>query len=521
MKSPAPLVSQTGPADLGQMEEVHSEDLNNSNMANLHDSLEQERNDDMRPSQVNMEGAETKSKFANNFDKYMKDEAGMSVFAPADIDYSDRANRAEAHLMQYDSTVRARYEKVARGMQQIYSNIQKINIGAHESANRFKVFFQGMMQKTEKVAAMYVLPANLVVTQQRKEMDELRPAGNIMELQKTFESMKQQRAEQSALVLAQLKTMKDDYKTKIVEENFYEEGIDQKTTVEMQKAIEKGFESILKRNKKCIEQYDLVNRKVEENKTYFEKNKKFKTDTFEDYMTYLRSCRKLWMFLCDTQEKLVKYWERVRLMEELRIKAITHILQIYFGIEEKLSSSSQNIEALKRMNSMLSAEGMAAAIYNDKSFLNSPLLESIGIRLDSVKVFTSEIKKIKNKVPEVVEFALWDYTNLHTLVKAVNTPLRVFRSNENTLYIYNGFKDRTEIPMEGPLFKCKVNNLLLNFDERNNCITLKASGLFNFSSFTFNLREHNDANDFASIVTKFCKNSSDLTKTGIGVSAQK
>lgn len=517
INSPGHMGSPSRPINLQDVEEVHSEDLNNSNMANLHDSLE----NDMRPSQANLEGAETKSKFMNNFEKYVKDEAGMSVFAPADIDYSDRANRAEAHLMKYDSEIRAKYEKVGRGMQQIFSNIQKINIGAHESANRFKVFFQNMMQKTEKVAAMYVLPVNLNLMQERKELDELKPAGNILELQKTFETLKAQRAEQSSLVLAQLKTMKDDYKTKIVEENFYEEGIDQKNTVEMQKGIEKVFDSILKRNKKCIEQYDLVNRKIEENKLYFEKNKKFKSDTFDDYMSYLRSCRKLWMFLCDAQERLVQYWARVRLMEELRIKAITHILQIYFAIEEKLSSSSQNIESLKRMNSMLSAEGMAAAIYNDQSFLNSPLLESIGIRLDNVKVFTAEIKKIKNIVPDVVEFALWDYTNLHTLVKAVNTPLRVFRSNENSLYIYNGFKDRTEIPMECPLFKCKVNSLLLNFDERNNCITLKGSGLFNFSNFTFNLREHNDANDFASIVTKFCKNSADLTKSGIGVNAQK
>jgi arsenate reductase-like glutaredoxin family protein len=500
----SPLPSPQAP-HLTEMMEVHSEDLNGSNVANLDDSLKEENN---RPSNTNpMQNSETQSKFQNNFDKYMKDEAGMSVFAPADIDYSDRANRAEAHLMKYESDIRARYEKVARGMQQIYSNIQKINIGAHESAARFRTFFQGLMQKTERVAAMYSLPDSLNVMIDRKDMQDLRPAGNLHDLQKTFETMKLQRAEHSSQLLRELREMKQEYQNKIVEENFFEEGIDQKTTVEMQKGIEKGFESIYKRNKQCIDQYGVINKKIEENKMHFEKKKKFKTDTFEDYMNYLRDVRKLWMFIMDNQEKLVKYWERVRTMEELRIKAITHILQRYFLIEEKLSSVSHNTEALKKMNSQISPEGMAAAIYSDRSFLNSPLLESIGIKLESVKVFTNEIKKLKNNVPEIVEFALWDYTNLNTLVKSVNTPLRIFRSNENTLYIYHQVKDRSEVPMEPPLFKCKVNSLLLQFDERNNCITLKGSGFFNFSNFTFNLREHQDAKDFESIVNKFCKNS--------------
>jgi hypothetical protein len=489
---------------MAEMMEVESEDLNGSNIANLDDSLKDEH---MRPSTVVQNTSDTQSKFQNNFDKYVKDEAGMSVFAPADIDYSDRANRAEAHLMKYESDIRSRYEKVARGMQQVYSNIQKINIGAHESAARFRNFFQSLMAKTEKLLLMYPVPASLNVEVARPEMQDLKPAGTIAALQKTFDTFKQQRSEHSVQVVTELREMRLEYQNKIVDENFFEEGIDQKSTVEMQKAIEKGFDVIYKRNKKCIEQYGTINKKIEENKMYFEKKKKFKADAFEDYMTYLRSVRKLWMFIVDNQDKLVKYWERVRVMEELRIKAITHILQRYFAIEEKLSSASQNTESLKRMNSQISPEGMAAAIYSDKSFLNSPLLESIGIKLDNVKVFTSEIRKLKNTVPDIVEFALWDYTNLNTLVKSVNTPLRIFRSNENTLYIYHQVKDRSEVPMEGPLFKCKVNDLLLQFDERNNCIQLKGSGLFNFSNFTFHLREHHDAKELESIVNKFCKNS--------------
>jgi hypothetical protein len=499
-ESQAPIALQPMP----EMMEVHSEDLNGSNVANLDDSLNQ---DNKQAASNGNQASETMSKFQNNFDKYVKDEAGMSVFAPADIDYSDRANRAEAHLMKYDSDIRARYEKVARGMQQVYSNIQKINIGAHESATRFRNFFQNLMTRTEKLAAMYPLPEALKVMIDRKDMGDLKPAGNIHILQQTFETMKLQRGEHSSQVLIELREMRQEYQTKIVDENFYEEGIDQKSTIEMQKGIEKGFDSIFKRNKQCIEQFGSINKKMEENKIHFEKKKKFKNDTFEDYINYLRSVRKLWMFIADNQDKLLKYWERVRIMEELRIKAITHILQRYFVIEEKLSSASQNTDALKRMNSQISPEGMAAAIYSDKGFLNSPLLESIHIKLDSIKVFTSEIKKLKNTVPDIVEFALWDYTNLNTLVKSVNTPLRIFRSNENTLYIYHQVKDRSEVPMEAPLFRCKVNSLLLHFDERNNCIELKGSGFFTFNSFTFNLREHQDAKEFEAIVNKFCKNS--------------
>lgn len=502
---PGSPIAEPQAIQMPEMMEVNSEDLNGSNVANLDDSLKDDHN---RASNGNVQQtSETQSKFHNNFDKYVKDEAGMSVFAPADIDYSDRANRAEAHLMKYDSEIRARYEKVARGMQQIYSNIQKINISAHESATRFRNFFQNLMTRTEKLAAMYALPDTLKVMVDKKDMADLKPAGNIHVLQKTFETMKVQRGEHSSQILVELREMRLEYQNKIVDENFYEEGIDQKSTVEMQKGIEKGFDSIYKRNKQCIDQFGTINKKIEENKMHFEKKKKFKTDTFEDYMNYLRSVRKLWMFIADNQEKLLKYWERVRVMEELRIKAITHILQRYFVIEEKLSSASQNTDALKRMNSQISPEGMAAAIYSDKGFLNSPLLECIGIKLDSIQVFTAEIKRLKNTVPDIVEFALWDYTNLNTLVKSVNTPLRIFRSNENTLYIYHQVKDRSEVPMEVPLFKCKVNSLLLQFDERNNCIELKGSGLFTFNSFTFNLREHQDAKEFESIVNKFCKNS--------------
>lgn len=59
----------------------------------------------------------------NNFDRYEKDEAGMSIFAPPDIDYSNRADRAEASLLKYDSDIRGRLEKVAKGLQQVFSNI--------------------------------------------------------------------------------------------------------------------------------------------------------------------------------------------------------------------------------------------------------------------------------------------------------------------------------------------------------------------------------------------------------------
>lgn len=94
----------------------------------------------------------------------------------------------------------------------------------------------------------------------------------------------------------------------------------------MFKSIEQTFETISRRNKKCVDEFASITKKLTENKLYFEKNKKFKSDTFDEYISYLRNCNRLWQFIVDCQERLVQYWKRVRKMEEMRILAISNLL---------------------------------------------------------------------------------------------------------------------------------------------------------------------------------------------------
>lgn len=127
---------------------------------------------------------------------------------------------------------------------------------------------------------------------------------------------------------------------------------------------------------------------------------------------------------------------------------------------------------------------------------------------------------MKTKVPEIVEFSLWDYMNGSALIKNSTKSIRIFRSNENTLYIYET-PDRQTPPMEDAIFKCKVSNLNLQVDASSNGITLKNSSIFSFSGFTFHLRDHKDHQEIINYVTKFCKNGVELAKQGIGVTAQR
>lgn len=516
-----------------QMASPRSQEENNpnndSNIANLSDSLHDAKSSGPSPNKptpheeedlAGKKAADSGSKFQNDFGKYVKDEAGMSIFAPPDIDYQNRADKAEAHLLKYNTEVRGKLEIVLRGLQQIYSNIQKINLSSQESTGRFRTFFAAFLKKAETVASDYHYKKGLKLLEEKKEMLELRTPGNLKTLAGIFENMKTHRETWIDDIVKDIGRLKDSYQSKVVEENFFEEGIDKKSTVEMSKLIEKSFESALKRNKECLKEFDDINRKLEENKIYFEKNKKFKQDAFEGYIDYLRSVHKMWGFLSEAQERMVKYWERVKKMETMRIKAISGLLMDYINIEERLTTPSRALDSLRKLNQAMSPENMAASAYNDKSFLNSAIFESLGFNMDSIEQFTQEIKRLKTRTPEIVEFALWDYMNTSMLVKNESKPIRIFRSNENYLYIYET-NSREDVIMGKPLYKCKVNNLILQFDNRNNFITLKSTGMFDFSSFSFNLREHQDAQDLVNYVVKFASNGQDLLKAGIASNPQK
>ena len=85
------------------------------------------------------------------------------------------------------------------------------------------------------------------------------------------------------------------------------------------------------------------------------------------------------------------------------------MLKKYFAIEERLSSSTQNIKALLKMNETLSPEAVAASIYSDRALLTSPVLESVDIPTDSIEHFVESIEGLKNFMPDIVEFSLWDW----------------------------------------------------------------------------------------------------------------
>jgi len=504
--SPPPKASPPAPASpmvVSQPPETNQAPLDDSNIAQLDDSLNEDHAKDKPAVQPPVEIG-NQSKFQNNFDKFQKEEAGMSIFAPADIDYSERANKAEAHLMKYDGDVRDKLEKASRGLQQIFTNIQKLNNSAKDSTARFKVFFESFLKREEQLAQMYVLKPSWTIMEERKDISTLQPPGNIRQLHSIFENMKKIRGDYAEDILKQLKALGKEYQLKIVDENFFEEGIDKKGTQEQHKDIEKTFQSISARNKQCTEEYAKIQKKIEENKAYFDKNKKFKSDCFEDYMKYMRSCRKLWMFVMDVSERLVKFWKRAKKTEELRIKAIASLLQGYVKIEEKMTQTTQNLTALKEMNDKVSPEAMAATMFRDQQLLTSPILDSLGFKKTSIEVFLEEIKALKTKLPENIEFCLWDYMNAHALVKGVNKSIRIFRSNENYLYVYET-PSREEVPMEDPIYKCRVNNLVLLFDEKNNQIQLKSSSMLDFTSFTFLLRDHKDAQEVVGYVNKFTK----------------
>lgn len=531
--SPAqPALQVHDPASPGESprpQEEQADALNDSNIANLSDSLNEAKSAGGLPPQQQAARSEdgsgpknndAGSKFQNDFGKYVKDEAGMSIFAPPDIDYQNRADKAEAHLLKYNTEVRGKLEVVLRGLQQIYSNIQKINLSSQESTSRFRTFFAGFLKKAEAVASSYHYKKDLRLLEEKKEMLELRTPGNLKALAGVFDTMKGHRETWVDDIVKDIGRLKQSYQSKVVEENFFEEGIDKKSTVEMSKLIEKTFESALKRNKECLKEFDEINKKLEENKIYFEKNKKFKQDTFEGYIDYLRSVHKMWGFLSEAQERMVKYWERVKKMETMRIKAISALLMEYIGIEERLTTPSRALDSLRKLNQAMSPENMAASTYNDKAFLNSAIFESLGFNMNSIDHFTQEIKRLKTRTPEIVEFALWDYMNQSMLVKNESKSVRIFRSNENYLYIYET-SSREDVIMNKPVYKCKVNNLILQFDNRNNFITLKGSGMFDFSSFSFNLREHQDAQDLVNYVVKFASNGAELLKTGVASNPQK
>lgn len=479
--------------------EIKSNELNDSNMANLNDSLEDS------PAKDQDKKMETQSKLNNDFQKYIKDEGGMSILAPADIDYIGRAGKAEASLLRYDNDVRSKYEKVVVGFEQVFANIKRMNISAEESTNKFKRFFHNFLPRAETLAGLYPYKPSWGISEDRKDMSHLQAPGNFKQLQEKFELMKKQRADHSKSLVGELKALQLEYKSKIVEENFFEEGIDKKGTAKMQKDIEEAFSNIHKRNKKCENEKGEVLKKVTENKLYFEKNKKFKSDVFHDYMHYVRSVRKMWLGLSDLQKKLLGYWKRVRKVEEMRVQALSNLLKKYFAIEERLSSSTQNIKALLKMNETLSPEAVAASIYSDRALLTSPVLESVDIPTDSIEHFVESIEGLKNFMPDIVEFSLWDYINPHTLVKNVRKPLRIFRTIENYIFVYS-VPDRREIPMEDPVYSIRVNNLVLQVDEKNNALTFKSNAVLNFASFTFNLRDHKDAMEVVGIVNKFASN---------------
>lgn len=504
-EAPAPiqpdLFEQHAPQrpDTIMLSDIKSNELNDSNMANLNDSLE----DNHQKEQDRK--AETQSKMNNDFQKYIKDEGGMSILAPPDIDYIGRAGKAEASLLRYDDDVRTKYQKIVTGFEQIFANIKRMNISAEESTNKFKKFFQNFLPRAETLAGLYPLKPAWGISEERKDMSHLQPPGNFRQLQEKFELMKTQRAEHSKALVADLRALQQEYKSKIVEENFFEEGIDKKGTVSMHKAIEDAFGNIHKRNKKCEGEKSAILKKVTENKLYFEKNKKFKSDVFHDYMHYVRSVRKMWLGLIDLQKKLLLYWKRVRRVEEMRVQALSNLLSKYFFIEERLTSSTQNIKALLKLNETLSPEGVAASIYSDRALLNSPVLDSVNVPTDSIQKFVQSIEDLKNYMPDIVEFSLWDYINPHTLVKNVRKPLRIFRTIENYIFVYS-VPDRREIPMEDPIYSIRVNNLVLQVDEKNNALTFKSNAVLNFASFTFNLRDHKDAIEVVGIVQKFASN---------------
>ena len=516
---PAPMntdqVQQPSLNNQIMISDVMSDDMVNSNIANLNDSL----NDENPNNRDQNKKEETQSKMNNDFAKYVKDEAGMSIFAPPDIDYINRAGRAEASLMKYDSEVRSKYDKVVQGLQQVFSNVLKINISAEESTKRFKKFFQGFLPKAESIAVMYPYKKTWGIAEESKDMVHLQPPGNFKQLQGTFEQMKRNREEYSATIVASIKELKLEYQSKIVEENFFEEGIDKKGTIKMHKDIEEAFKNIQKRNKKCLSEYEEIIKKVAANKEYFEKNKKFKCDVFEDYMHYVRSVRKMWIGIVDIQKKILVYWKRVRKVEQMRVQALSNLLNKYFIIEEKMSTSTQNIKSLMKRNETLSPEAVANSIYNDSSLLSSPILESLDIPTNSIENLVKRIQDLKNKMPDIVEFSLWDYINPHTIVKNVPKPLRIFRTNENYLFVYE-VPDRSEVPMDEPLYKIRVNNLIMLFDERNNSITFKSNAMLSFATFNFNLRDHKDASEVAGYVAKFSSNtSSDITKSNLQTAA--
>lgn len=392
--------------------------------------------------------------------------------------YESQAIKAIDQLKSYSVKSVVKLNQLIKGLQKFYDNyLNNIKIGLLRSGKMVRFFEVTVISEENLLEEMWLEQWQPLSdrTMIREYLSE-----KVHNVDKKISSMCSQRNDEIKIRRGMLAKLRENIKTQLVDQNSLSSKAEEKKfknqfadLEEKQSTFIKKLAELEKENKK-LEKSLKNNIKIERHKNNTEKLKRNnqKNDCLIHFISIWNKIKILQDFLILIFEQYSEYWKNFKENEKLRLDSVVYLLQSFLQYQKETYSKSENIKQAEAVLKKLKPSQFAEQTYPDSLLLESPILQKMGIPLNSVKVVKDKI--IKQFLPSIsiIEFCIWDHFNPNISYNRKLINVRFLFSNEQCLYIFE-VPSRDSIPIKKKLlFSAKAGRFLYTFHEQEDLLVI-------------------------------------------------